>query len=373
MLKKIAIIGSNGFIGKNLLLFFKSSGTKNLFYEINKNTPREKFIEIIKICDIIINCAGVNRSKSKKNFENNYKICEFIINNLKIPKKLKIIHISTTRVNDENLYGITKKKAEKKLRSFKKPNVFIKIIRCPNVYGKWSKPNYNSVIATFCHNIIRKKKIKLFNENDKISLLYIDDLCKIILDEINRNKKNNNLIKIDKKFITTTTPKLILEKLLLFQKNRHNKFIPEFNDVLTKNLYSTFLTFLPKSKFVYPIKKMTDRRGDFVEFIKSNNFGQVSFIKINSKSIRGNHYHMSKVEKFLLLNGKCKFEFKNMKNKSEKVNFIIDSNKSETVETIPGWLHSLKNLSNYPIYLIIWANEIFDKKKTDTYQETILS
>ena len=106
-----------------------------------------------------------------------------------------------------------------------------------------------------------------------------------------------------------------------------------------------------------------------MEFIKSKNFGQVSYIKINSKLSRGNHYHISKVEKFLLLNGKCEFEFKNMKNPSEKIRFMVNSNKTEIIETIPGWLHSLKNLSNFPIYLIIWANEVFDKKKTDTYQE----
>lgn len=369
--KKIAIIGSNGFIGKNLALYLRSLQNNHEIYEINKNTNKKKFVDKINLSDVIINCAGINRPKIKKDFNKNFKICESIVNNLKFSKKVKIIHISTIRLNDKSLYGNTKKKAEKKLISFKNPNLIIKIIRCPNVYGKWSKPNYNSAVATFCHNVIRKKKSKLFNVNENIKLLYIDDLCKIIFKEINLINNNKNLIKIDKKLITVTTPKIILQKLMVFQKYRYIKLIPAFKDNFTKNLYSTFLTFLPKKKFKYSLKKITDKRGSFVEFIKSDSFGQVSFLKINSKLSRGNHYHMSKVEKFLLLNGRCKFQFKNMKNEYEKIDFIIDSNNTEVIETIPGWLHSLKNLSNYPIYLIIWANEMFDKKNPDTYEKTI--
>jgi UDP-2-acetamido-2,6-beta-L-arabino-hexul-4-ose reductase len=371
VVKTITIVGSKGFIGKNLNLYFKSLLKKNKIYEINRKTSKKEFITKINSADVIINCAGVNRSIIDENFDDNFKVCGSIINNLKPLKKVKLIHISTTRVNDESVYGITKKKAEKKLISNNKPNLSVKIIRCPNIFGKWSKPEYNSAVATFCHNVSRNKISKLFNEDQMIKLLYIDDLCKIILDEINSLIENKTLIKIEKKYIVSTTPRIILEKLEIFHKYRYMKMIPEFKDKFTRNLYSTFLTYLPKKKFKYPLKKISDKRGSFVEFIKSDNFGQVSFLKINSKLSRGNHYHMSKVEKFLLLNGKCKFEFRNMKNTSEKINFIIDSKNTEVIETIPGWLHSLKNLSNYPIYLIIWANEIFDKKNTDTYEQTI--
>ena len=369
MLNLITIIGSEGFIGKNLTLYLKSHFNKIEVFEVKKKTNHKTVIQKINNSDIIINCAGVNRSKSNSEFDDNFKICQFITENLNSLKKQKLIHISTTKVFDKNLYGITKKRAEKELISFKKKNISIRIIRCPNIYGKWSKPNYNSVVATFCNNIIRKKPINIFNGNKPIELVYIDDLCEILLKEIKSIKSRGNYIKIENKFVTKTTPKIILDKIKMFQYYRYKKFIPEFKDAFNKNLYSTFLTYLPKKFFKYELEKISDKRGSFVEFIKSKNFGQVSYIKINSKLSRGNHYHISKVEKFLLLNGKCEFEFKNMKNPSEKIRFIVNSNKTEIIETIPGWLHSLKNLSNFPIYLIIWANEVFDKKKTDTYQE----
>lgn len=369
MSKTISIIGSDGFIGKNFALFLKSSSKKFKVYEINRKSKRESIIQIINNSDIIINCAGVNRPKSKSEFHANYKICRFIIENLISTKKKKLIHISSTKISDKNIYGKTKRKAEKELIKSQDSNLSIRIIRCPNVFGKWSKPNYNSVVATFCYNIIRNKKNKIFDENNKIQLIYIDDLCETIMNEINTEKNIGNFIKIDKKFIKSSTPKIILDKIKLFQKYRYQKLIPDFKDTFTKNLYSTFLTFLPKKLFKYSILKKSDKRGSFVEFLKTSNSGQISYIKINSKLSRGNHYHMSKVEKFLLLNGRCKFEFKNMKNPKENINFIINSKKTEIMETIPGWLHSVKNLSNYPIYLIIWANEIFDKLKPDTYQE----
>ena len=369
MSKIISIIGSDGFIGKNFSLFLKSSSKKFKVYEINRTLQRESIIKLINTSDIIINCAGINRSKSKSEFHNNYKICQFLIDNLVSSKKKKLIHISSTKVFEKNLYGKTKKKAEKELISSQNPNLSIRIIRCPNVFGKWSKPNYNSVVATFCYNVIRNKKNKIFGENNKIQLIYIDDLCEIIMNEINTKKNIGNFIKIDKKFIKISTPKIILDKIKLFQKYRYQKLIPDFKDTFSKNLYSTFLTFLPKKLFKYSIEKKSDKRGTFVEFLKTISSGQISYIKINSKLSRGNHYHMSKVEKFLLLNGRCKFEFKNMKNPNENINFIINSKNTEIMETIPGWLHSVKNLSNYPIYLIIWANEIFDKLKPDTYKE----
>ncbi len=369
MLKLITIIGSEGFIGRNLIFYLKSNLKKTKIFKVNRKTNKKVVIKNINHSDVIINCAGINRPKSENKFHDNYKICQFIKENLTSYKKKKLIHISSTKVINKNLYGLTKKKAEKVLISSKKSNIITRIIRCPNIYGKWSKPNYNSVIATFCHDLIRKNSINIFNENKKIDLIYIDDLCKILLEEIRSKNNNGNYIKIDKKFIHKITPKIILEKLKMFQYYRYNKLIPEFSDTFSKNLYSTYLTFLPKKLFKYSIEKINDNRGSFVEFIKSKNFGQISYIKINPMLSRGNHYHMSKVEKFLLLNGKCEFEFKNMKNSKEKKKFIINSKKTEIMETIPGWLHSVKNLSNFPIYLIIWANEVFDKNKADTYKE----
>ena len=271
---------------------------------------------------------------------------------------------------NNSVYGKSKLKAENLIfNCSKKNNSQYFIFRIPNVFGKLCKPNYNSVIATFCYNIARNKKIILKNEKKKIPFVYIDDLINQFLDVIksrNNNKykqlkfiKIKSVYKIDAEQIAT-----ILKKM----KEDHGYFfIKKINKEFLLKLYSTFLTYLPERSFTYYLKKNQDSRGIFSEFIKFKDFGQISYFTINKKKSRGGHYHHRKVEKFIFLTGKVRITYINIIN-NKKIFYNISASENKVIETIPGWAHIIKNVGNQKVVGIAWANEIFDSSKPDTYK-----
>ncbi len=362
----VLVTGSNGFIAKNLIV-----GLKNLNYNVfkfdKKNNLEQLKNKIVK-SDIIFHFAGENRSNNKKDFfKNNVnlskQISEIIIKN---QLKKKIIFSSSTQVlnKTKNVYVKTKLLSEKALlHCTKKTKSVISIYRIPNVYGKWSKENYNSVFATFAYNISRSKKIKIFNSANKIKLIYIDDLIELFLKELKYNKKNKIInIKND----VSITPKKLAELLYHFKKNRNWFGIKNVDSLVLKKMYSSFLTYSPTSQYVYKLRKKEDHRGYFTEFLKMGNGGQISYFTIKKNKLRGMHYHNTKIEKFLILKGKVKFEFKNLVSNKIKT-FFLKENEHKVIETVPGWIHTIKNIGNETVFGIIWANEEFKINKSDTY------
>ena len=254
--------------------------------------------------------------------------------------------------------------AEKVLtKCTKKTNSVISIYRIPNVYGKWSKENYNSVFATFAYNISRSKKVRVFNSKNKLKLIYIDDLVDLFLQECKLKKQNK--IKNIKNFILIK-PKKLAEILKYFQINRTWFGIKDVETLVLKKMYSSFLTYAPPSKYVYYLKKKEDHRGYFTEFLKMGNSGQISYFTIKKGKSRGMHYHNTKVEKFLILKGKAKFKFQNLINNKIKT-YILKENEHKVIETVPGWIHTIKNIGMETVFGIIWANEEFKINKSDTY------
>jgi UDP-2-acetamido-2,6-beta-L-arabino-hexul-4-ose reductase len=361
---KVLITGSEGFIGKNLRFFLK---TKNLeVINFNKKSNFKKEFSKIHSEDTIIHLAGENRGKKFFFHLNNViltkKICDFLYK-----KKIKprIIFISTIHANKNNDYGVTKKKAENILKDFRfKSGSLVNILRLPNVFGKWSKPNYNSVVATFCYNIINKKKIFINPLSKKVNLIYIDDVMEQIY-RVLQKKSSKLYITVNK--VYKIQIKNLAKILLNFQKLRTTNNISHLKSSFNKKLYSTFLSFLPHNLITYKLSSNSDGRGNFLEFIKSNNFGQVSIFTINKDKERGNHYHNSKVEKFFLVQGRVKFLFKNIYN-GKKFNYLISSNDNRIIETIPGFAHKIMNIGKNKAIFLVWANEIFDKTKLDTYK-----
>ena len=370
----VLITGHEGFVGKNFLNYLNINkintfkfGTKNSFSEIEKN---------IKKFDLIFHFAGQNRAKNKKKFIKNNKVfTEKLIKilekkNLKIP----IIYTSTIKVNENSDYGISKKSSERLLiKSFKKRKISLAILRLPNLFGKWSKPNYNSVVATFCYNISRN--LNVLSNKKHISLLYIDDLIKFlfkkfIIDFKIFKKKNNQ--KIYKSFSPIKSIKVneLEKKIKFFEHARKNFYLPDLKSDFDKKLYSTFLTYIPSKKFTYDLNTNVDKRGIFCEVFKHPKFGQISYLTINPKEARGEHFHNTKVEKFLLINGKCRFKFKDLNTNKERI-IICDSKKPKIVETIPGWVHKIYNTSNKIAVVMIWTNEVFDANNPDTYSKII--
>lgn len=357
------ITGSNGFVAKN---FINHNLNKKVnFLLFNKKTKFSDLKTMLSKCNIIFHFAGVNRSHKKKNFYlGNILLTKFLVKNIR--NKIPIIYLSTIKVNENSIYGISKKKSEDILKNFCSSNKLpLFILRLPNLFGKWSKPNYNSVVSTFCYNILKNYKVSNKFPKKKIKLLYIDDLV-IFLNRLLYKKKFKNKITIYSKFKTYSVTLEKLESIIRsFKEIRTKNIYDTISSNLSSKLYSTYISFCDNKDLIYSFKNSEDKRGNFVEFFKSKKLGQVSFFKILPKQTRGMHFHQSKTEKFLLIKGKVEMRFKNIKDKksfkiilSDKNNFIVD--------TIPGYYHDIKNLSNKESIVLLWSNQIFNIKKPDT-------
>tara|TARA_A100001015_G_scaffold315508_1_gene427487 strand:+ start:6558 stop:7673 length:1116 start_codon:yes stop_codon:yes gene_type:complete len=365
----IAVIGSNGFISKNLIVKLRFSNNK--IFKINRSTSKKKLEKILLESDIIYHLAGVNRPKVSQNFENENvgltkKICNFLLKKT-FKKEKTIIFSSSTQIFKKSSYGISKKKCEKLLINLKKKNkINVVILRLPNIFGKWCKPNYNSVVSTFCYNISRKKKVNLFNEHSKINLLYIDDLIDLLIKYLKIKVKKFKIIN-KFKFSHNITVKKLYEKIKQIDEYRDNLFIPNLKNKFSKDIYSTYVSMLPKSKFVYNLKSNKDFRGDFIETLKTNYSGQISILIAKKNKVRGHHFHHSKVEKFFVIKGKAIFKMIHIIDRKE-VKYELSDKKRIIVETIPGWQHYIKNTGSTDLIVLLWSNEVFNVKKPDTFK-----
>jgi UDP-2-acetamido-2,6-beta-L-arabino-hexul-4-ose reductase len=364
----ISIVGSNSFIAKNFYIFLKNKIKKNNVYLINKKTKDKDIKNYLKKSDKIYIFAGINRPKNKSHYNKNLEIVKKII--YLINRKKKIFFMSSSQINQPNVYGRSKKNCEDFLINLKKKNIIdLKIYRLPNVFGKWSKPNYNSVVATFCYNSIRNKPLRIL-KNKELELLYIDDLINLMFSDL--KKKNDNKIICSKfrntfKISTNKLRSLIID----IHCNYESKSIMNYNSKLIKYLYSTYLSFLPNKNYKYKVLGNKKKQsGFFLELFKSKFFGQISLLNIKNKSIRGMHYHNTKYEKFLVIHGKVIYTSKDLFSK-KIYRTILSSSNLEIVHTIPGQIHYLQNLSKKPSSILVWANEIFNKNNQDTFAEKI--
>ena len=238
----------------------------------------------------------------------------------------------------------------------------------PGIFGKWSKPNYNSVVSTFCYKAANDEELEIHHRDTPLILCHVDDVIErliSILDDFSSKKEIiSGIFKFDKTY--SITIKELASKIQRFSKNRETQFLDKISSGFDKVLYSTFLSYLPKSKYHYSIDKNSDDRGIFTEFLKSEHFGQISFFTINPGSIRGMHYHHQKIEKFLVLQGTGEFTFEDILTKERNV-FVINEEDFKVIETIPGLSHSIKNISDEKLIVLAYANEVFDKLNPDTY------
>jgi UDP-2-acetamido-2,6-beta-L-arabino-hexul-4-ose reductase len=363
---RILITGSNGFIAKNLILRLGEMPDVDIL-EYNTASSVNDLERYIHSCEFIFHLAGVNRPVNDADFLNvngglTKRICEI---SAKTDQKPSIIFPSSTQAGLDNEYGKSKVIAEKALQSYAKKNqAKIFIYRLPSVMGKWCRPDYNSVVATFCHNIANDKPITINNAETLIELIYIDDVVNEFIRIITENPVNDDDYMSVNPIYEISLGKLS-EYLYGFRKNRKDLFIDEVGSGFLRALYSTFISYYSKNEFSYEIPFSTDERGTFVEMLKTGNSGQMSFFTCHPGLTRGSHYHHTKTEKFLVVQGNAKFRFRNLLD--DYIHEIdTSSQQPEIVESIPGWVHDVTNTGNDELIVMIWANEIFDKKKSDT-------
>lgn len=366
---KILVTGSYGFIGKNVILKLKECQTYEVL-EFVRSDPDECLPRLVEEADFIVHLAGENRPLSqdlfnKGNDELTAKLCEAIRKEvLTTGRKIPLVFASSIQATEDNPYGISKLRAEGHIeelnRVTKNPCT---IIRLPGVFGKWCKPNYNSVVATFCHNVARGIPIKVVDAKTMLTLVYIDDVVATFLDLISNVRSGLQHETVRPEYQVTVGE--LAEQITKFDKGRKNLMIENVGEGFKRALYSTYVSYLPVEKFSYELPKHSDVRGEFVEMLKTPNCGQFSYFTAKPNVTRGGHYHHSKTEKFLVISGKALFRSKNI-NTGEICEFIVLGGNAEIVDSIPGWAHDITNIGNEDLIVMLWANETFDKNRPDT-------
>jgi len=366
---KVLITGANGFVGKNLKLFLKERPDIEILSFLKEDNISLLYDHVNKV-DFIFHLAGVNRSNDPREFisENEFltqKISDAV---KKITRKIPILYTSSIKATLDTPYGLSKRNAENILlnlyQDFKIP---VHIFRLPNIFGKWSKPNYNSVVSTFCYNIARDIPIHINEPSDLVSLVYIDDVIKHFIKIM--DEKEENLNSKDLKFIKPIyeiTVGDLAKQLYAFKEMRNSTILERVGTGLVRALYSTYISYLPQDKFSYPVKVHDDPRGRFVEMLKTQDSGQFSFFTVLPNITRGEHYHHSKTEKFLVIKGSACFKFFHLDTK-ETYELIVNGDTPKIVESIPGWSHNIKNIGNDEMVVMLWANENFDLSNPDTF------
>ena len=364
---KILVTGAKGFVGKNLIAELKNKGYTDIF-EFDIETDKSLLEEYTKECEFVFHLAGVNRPKDESEFmEGNFGFTSELLDLLKkYNNKSPILITSSIQAEKDNPYGKSKKAGEDLIFNYnKETGAKVLVYRLPNLFGKWSKPNYNTVVATYCHNIARDLEIQVNNPEADLTLCYIDD----VLDEFIRALEGKPTLKEGYCYVPILhTIKLgeLSEKIRSFKESRTDLSISNMKDEFTKKLYSTYLSFLPEDKFSYELKMNCDNRGSFTEFIRTAESGQVS-VNISKPGItKGNHWHHTKNEKFMVVSGKGVIRFRRI-GSEEIIEYTVNGDKLEVVDIPTGYTHSIVNIGETDLVTIMWVNECFNPEKPDTY------
>ncbi|HOE93907.1 MAG TPA: capsular polysaccharide biosynthesis protein CapF [Candidatus Cryptobacteroides sp.] len=386
---KILVTGAKGFVGKNLCAQLKNVRDKKArwyeaqvdeIYEYDIDSTAEELDEWCSKADFVFNLAGVNRPKDPKEFlEGNFGFASTLLDTLKKHKNTCPIMLSSSiqaslsgRFGDSE-YGRSKKAGEELFFDYaKETGAKVLVYRFPNLFGKWCRPNYNSAVATFCNNIANDLPIQVNDPNVDMELLYIDDLVDemmlALVSKEHRCESGYCYCPI------THNIKLgeIVDLLKKFAEQPQTLLMPEIpNNSFAKKLYSTYLSYLPKEKTAFPLKMNVDERGSFTELLKTANCGQFS-VNISKPGItKGQHWHNTKWEFFIVVKGCALIQQRNIST-GEKREFEVSGDNIQAVHMLPGYTHNIINLSDSEeLITMMWANELFDPNRPDTYSENV--
>ncbi len=370
---KILVTGAKGFIGQNLIERLKENKELIIFpYDLDSTS--EELEQYTKECDFVFHLAGVNRPKDEKEFlEGNFGFTSVLLNHLKKYKnKAPVMISSSIQAVRDNPYGISKKAGEELMLEYEKETgAKVYIFRFENVFGKWARPNYNSAVATFSYNIANDLPITVNDPDVDMQLIYIDDVVDSLLSLLDKNNLN-----LPTYLQVTPVYKVklgyIAELLYSFKESRQNLTVPKLDDGFEKKLYSNYLSYLPKDKFIYDLKMNIDNRGSFTEFIRTIDRGQFSVNVAKPGITKGNHWHHTKNEKFLVVSGKAVIRFRKV-NTDEVIEYHVSGDKLQVLDIPPGYTHNIENVGDTDLVTLMWANEPFDKNNPDTIYEEVLT
>lgn len=364
---KILVTGSRGFVGKNLIAELRNRGYEDIL-EYTRDADKSLLEEYTKECEFVYHLAGVNRPKDEKEFmEGNFGFTSELLELLKkYNNEAPVLITSSIQAKRDNPYGKSKKAGEDLLFAYnRETGAKVLVYRLANLFGKWSRPNYNSAVSTFCHNIARDIEIQVNDPDVDLSLSYIDDVVKEFINAMEGNPTQAEEFCIVPVVHNVKLGK-VAELIKSFRDNREDLFIADMKDPFTKKLYSTYLSYLPEDKFSYELKMNVDNRGSFTEFVKSPERGQVSINVSKSGITKGNHWHHTKNEKFLVVSGEGLIKFRNI-GSDEVIEYRVSGDKLEAVDIPTGYTHNIINVGDTDLVTVMWANETFDPENPDTY------
>ena len=380
---KVLITGAKGFVGKNLVAELKNiRDGKDKSFPLNSDieiceydidTEKSLLDEYCKDCDFVFNLAGVNRPEKEEDFMNgNFGFASTLLNTLKkYNNTCPVMLSSSTQASLDNPYGKSKKAGEDLFFNYgKETGAKVLVYRFPNVFGKWCRPNYNSAVATFCNNIANDLPITVNDRSHEMTLVYIDDVVTELINALcGAETKDGNFSRVPVEHHITLGE--IVDLLYSFKASRETKQVPNVTEgSFSKKLYSTYLSYLPTDAFSYPLKMNIDERGSFTEILRTVNNGQFS-VNISKPGItKGQHWHHTKNEKFLVVSGTGVIRFRKI-DEDKVYEYFVSGDKLEVVDIPTGYTHNIENLGDTDMVTFMWCNECFNPNKPDTFFEVV--
>lgn len=366
---RILVTGANGFIGKNLVVRLNELANITVSTFV-RDDDRARLPQLVAQADAVVHLAGENRPLDEAAFAQvntglTSVLCDAIQKECtNTGRHVPLVLASSTQAERDNPYGRSKLAAEQAVQALAEvtSNPCV-VFRLPGVFGKWCRPNYNSVVATLCHNLARDLPIQISDPAASVRLVYIDDMVNALLNALEAPAPGYTQAALEPQY--SITLRELAAQIRAFAECRTTLVSERVGTGLVRALYATYVSYLPNEKFSYEVPQHADPRGVFVEMLKTPDSGQLSYFTAHPGITRGGHYHHTKTEKFLVIKGEALFRFRHLLT-DELVELCTNGTTPQVVDTIPGWTHDITNVGNDEMVVMLWANENFDQQKPDT-------